>query len=218
MRLKPATEFRDAALVEPLACVVQGVEDTKLRAGQRVLIIGTGPIGLMFVALARHLGCMVTVAGRGELRLRTATKLGAERVIDLTGKKDMVRAIQGQAKAAFDVVIEAVGKSGGLGGGGEAGAQGRHGEFLRRLRERHDGVAGHGVDPLFQPEIAGEFSSHAATVRRALELIEAGVIRADDFVNGECPLSGLPELFKCNGLGQSRRENAMVQVRLSASE
>src|SRR5687767_1710631 len=41
LQLKPRTEFRDAALTEPLACVVQGVEDTKLRAGQRVLIIGS---------------------------------------------------------------------------------------------------------------------------------------------------------------------------------
>src|SRR6185295_10209789 len=69
LRLKSATQFRDAALVEPLACVVQGVEDTRLRAGQHVLVIGAGPIGLMFVALARHLGCDVTVAGRREMRL-----------------------------------------------------------------------------------------------------------------------------------------------------
>ena len=64
LRLKPETDFRDAALVEPLACVVQGVEDTKLRAGQNVLVIGAGPIGLMFVTLAKNLGCHVTVAGR----------------------------------------------------------------------------------------------------------------------------------------------------------
>ena len=57
-------EDRNAALVEPLACVVQGVEDTGLKAGQRVLVIGAGPIGLMFLVLSRHLGCEVTVAGR----------------------------------------------------------------------------------------------------------------------------------------------------------
>src|ERR1035438_10056725 len=37
LRLRPETDFCDAALVEPLACVVQGVEDSGLRAGQRVL-------------------------------------------------------------------------------------------------------------------------------------------------------------------------------------
>src|SRR5256884_1629148 len=83
LRLKPKTSFRDAALTEPLACVVQGVEDLKLRAGQRVLVIGSGPIGLMFVALAKHSGCVVTVAGRGERRLKTARRLGAEGIINV---------------------------------------------------------------------------------------------------------------------------------------
>src|SRR5438552_13868610 len=78
LRLKPKTSFRDAALTEPLACVVQGVEDLKLRAGQRVLVIGAGPIGLMFVAVAKHRGCAGSVAGRGEGRLKTARRLGAE--------------------------------------------------------------------------------------------------------------------------------------------
>src|SRR6185436_3651460 len=75
LRLKPKTSFRDAALTEPLACVVQGVEETKLRAGQSILVIGSGPIGLMFVALAKHLGCTVSIAGRGESRLRVARSL-----------------------------------------------------------------------------------------------------------------------------------------------
>src|SRR5258705_596108 len=64
LQLKPGTNFRDAALVEPLACVVQGIEDTRLRAGQQVLVLGAGPIGLMVVALSKHLGCEITVAGR----------------------------------------------------------------------------------------------------------------------------------------------------------
>src|SRR5882724_6060913 len=81
LRLKPETTFRDAALTEPLACVVQGVEDTKLRAGQRVLVIGAGPIGLMFVAVANHLGCEVALAGRGKNRLHAARRLGASHIV-----------------------------------------------------------------------------------------------------------------------------------------
>ena len=45
LRLKPATDFRDAALAEPLACVVQGVADAGLQAGQNVLVLGAGPSG-----------------------------------------------------------------------------------------------------------------------------------------------------------------------------
>src|SRR6266498_1089726 len=60
LRLKPETAFRDAALVEPLACVVHGIEDTRLARGQHVLVLGAGPIGLMFVALVKIAGCHVT--------------------------------------------------------------------------------------------------------------------------------------------------------------
>src|SRR6185436_9083721 len=45
LRLKPQTKFSDAALTEPLACVVKGIEDAGLSAGQNVLVLGAGPIG-----------------------------------------------------------------------------------------------------------------------------------------------------------------------------
>src|SRR3954469_25168978 len=83
LRLTPATSFRDAALVEPLACVVQGIEDCKLRSGQNVLILGAGPIGLMFVAVAKQLGCQAFVAGRRTGRLQAATRLGATKSINI---------------------------------------------------------------------------------------------------------------------------------------
>ena len=110
LRLKPATDFRDAALVEPLACVVQGIEDLKLAAGQNVLVFGAGPIGLMFVALAKNLGCHVTVAGRRAARLDAAQRLGAAEVIDIGDGNGLVTKIRTATKTHFDVVIEAVGQ------------------------------------------------------------------------------------------------------------
>src|SRR5262249_53632095 len=44
--------YHDAALVEPLACVVRGFEETIPREGDSMAIVGLGPIGLMFVKLA----------------------------------------------------------------------------------------------------------------------------------------------------------------------
>src|SRR5438105_5804680 len=44
--------YHDAALVEPLACVLRGFEETAPRPGDTISIIGLGPIGLMFVKLA----------------------------------------------------------------------------------------------------------------------------------------------------------------------
>ena len=212
LRLKPGTAFRDAALMEPLACVVQGVEDTKLKAGQRVLVIGTGPIGLMFAALARHVGCAVTVAGRGESRLQTAMRLGAERVIDLAGKKDLVHAIQAQAKAAFDVVIEAVGKSEVWEAAVKLVRKGGAVNFFGGCTNGSTVSLDTALIHYSGLKLLASFHHTPRSIRRALELIEAGVIRANDFVNAECPLSRLPELFKSMAAG-NRAVKTLIHVR-----
>ena len=48
--------YQDAALVEPLACVMRGLEETAPQPGDNVAVIGLGPIGLMFVRLAKVYG------------------------------------------------------------------------------------------------------------------------------------------------------------------
>jgi L-iditol 2-dehydrogenase len=209
LRLKPETDFCDAALVEPLACVVQGIEDTQLRSGQRVLVIGAGPIGLMFVALARHLGCQVTVAGRGKKRLETARRLGARLVVNAGEKSGLVAAIP--PGSIFDVVIEAVGKPDTW-------------EAAVRLVRKGGTVNFFGGCPsgtvvsldtalihYSNLTLLASFHHTPRTVRRALEFIEAGVVRADDFVDGECALSELPLLFRSMASG-NRAVKTLVRV------
>jgi L-iditol 2-dehydrogenase len=196
LRLKPETDFRDAALTEPLACVVQGIEDTKLRAGQNVLVVGAGPIGLMFVALAKNLGCTVTVAGRRAARLEAAQRLGAEQVIDIGDGRGLVTRVRGAAKTSFDAVIEAVGKPETWEAAVQLVRKGGTVNFF--------GGCPSGAKVSLDTELIhysnltllASFHHTPNAVRRALEFIEAGVIRARDFVDGECPLSRLPELFK----------------------
>ena len=163
LRLKPETDFRDAALTEPLACVVQGIEDLKLRAGQNVLILGAGPIGLMFVALAKNLGCKVTVAGRRAARLDAAKNLGATQVIDIGDGADLVSKVRAATETNFDAVIEAVGRPEIWEAAVQSGPQRRRGEFFWRLSVPARQVSlDTDIDPLFQPDVAREFSSHAA--------------------------------------------------------
>lgn len=50
-------------------------------------------------------------------------------------------------------------------------------------------------------KLLASFHHTPATIRRALELIEAGVIRASEFVDGECALTRLPELFQSMSAG-----------------
>jgi L-iditol 2-dehydrogenase len=76
---KPAElSFGMASLLEPLSCVAQGVELLNVRADDRVLVIGPGAIGLMFVAALRTLGVeSVTLAGRNRSRLDVGQRMGA---------------------------------------------------------------------------------------------------------------------------------------------
>jgi L-iditol 2-dehydrogenase len=201
LRLKADTAFADAALAEPLACVVQGIEDTKLQARQRVLVLGAGPIGLMFVALAKRLGCEVTVAGRRAARLEAARRLGADHIIDVGDGHNLVTKVREASRAHFDGVIEAVGMP-------EAW------EASVRLVRKGGTVNFFGGCPADTTitldatlihysnlTLMASFHHTPRTVRRALAFIEAGVIRAADFVDGERPLSQLPQLFQsmCTG-------------------
>src|SRR5258708_17313282 len=55
--------YQDAALVEPLACVLRGLAETGIRSGDSLAIISLGPIGLMFVRLAKLYGARVIAIG-----------------------------------------------------------------------------------------------------------------------------------------------------------
>ena len=211
LRLKPSTPFRAAALVEPLACVVQGAEDAGLQSGQRVLVIGTGPIGLMFVAVAKHFGCEVLTAGRGEQRLKLAKHLGAAQVIDV-GARELLPVVQAELRTKPDVVIEAVGKpetweaalglvrKGGLVnffGGCPAGSTISLDTSLMHYSSL---------------KLVASFHHTPRAIRQALELIESGVICANDFVDGECSLSRLPDLFRFMAAG-NRAVKTLIRVR-----
>jgi L-iditol 2-dehydrogenase len=212
LRLKPETDFRDAALVEPLACVVQGVEETRLRAGQRGLVIGAGPIGLMFVTLARHLGCDVTVAGRGAQRVETARRLGAAQVIDVSGQKDLVTRVRAQVKSAFDAVIEAVGQPGVWEAAVQLVRKGGTVNFFGGCPAGTKVSLDTGLIHYSNLTLLASFHHTPGTIRRALEFIEAGVVHSRDFVDRECPLSQLPELFKAMAAG-NRAVKTLIRVR-----
>ncbi len=209
MRLRPETDFCDAALVEPLACVVQGVEDARLRAGQRVLVIGAGPIGLMFVALAHHLGCEVAVVGKGKKRLEAAQRLGARLVLNVGEQSDLPAAIP--PGTVFDVAIEAVGKPETWEAAVRLVRKGGVVNFFGGCPAGSRVSLDTGLIHYSNLTLLASFHHTPRNVRRALEFIEAGVVRADDFVDGECSLTELPMLFRSMAAG-NRAVKTLVRV------
>lgn len=91
--------FAEASLLEPLACVAEGLSRISRDRSLPVLIIGPGAIGLMFVAVLRFLGYEdVTLAGRNPARLAVGEALGAKAVhySDLGGRFETVVECTGQ--------------------------------------------------------------------------------------------------------------------------
>jgi len=199
VRLKPGTAFRDAALTEPLACVVQGLEDLGVRQSQRMLVIGAGPIGLMFIALGTHLGCSVTAVGRGTKRLEAARRLGASEVIDLHPQEELSSRLPQEQR--FDVVVEAVGKPETWEAAVRLVRKGGKVNFFGGCPSGTTVCLDTALVHYSSLTLLASFHHTPATIRRALGFIESGVISARDFVDGECPLAGLPDLFRTMAKG-----------------
>lgn len=102
-------KLEHAAMTEPLACVVQGIDDTGIQAGDTMVVIGAGAIGLMFVHLASLMQVDVIAVVKREEQAALARTLGAKYVVRTTAGDviDAVRALTPDSRGA-DAAIEAV--------------------------------------------------------------------------------------------------------------
>lgn len=182
--------LREAALTEPLACVVHAVlEETRISAGDLVVITGPGAIGLLSLQVARAHGARVVVLGtrRDPERLRLARELGADLAIDTSGREpDALRSEIGTQHGA-DVVLECSGSAAAVDAGLEL--------LRRRGRFTQIGLFGRSapvaLDVVTLKEIAlvGAISSRYSSWERALALLACGAVKVDALITHELPLS-----------------------------
>ncbi|MBL9137802.1 MAG: zinc-binding dehydrogenase [Verrucomicrobiales bacterium] len=209
--LQPGTDFTDAALTEPLACVVQGLEESRVISGQRLLIIGCGPIGLMFVRLAAHAGAHVTAVGRGKGRLDAARRLGAAEVVNATAHPDWFKDTSLRGARGFDVVIEAVGKPEVWEQAVQVVRKGGLVNFFGGCPAGTSITLDTGLVHYSNLTLLASFHHTPRSIRRALRWIEDGVIRAADFVDGRTSLTALPDLLRSMA-GGNRAVKTFVSV------
>lgn len=106
VRLPDEMPFTDAALVEPLSCAVNGSRASQIRMGDTVVVIGTGPIGLMHIMLANLSGaCRVIVVDVLPHRLLPAKEVGADLTINSKEEDLRERVMHETAGKGADVVI-----------------------------------------------------------------------------------------------------------------
>ena len=110
VRMPDSMTFADAAFIEPLAVLLHSYELAGLRMGESVAVIGTGPIGLIAVALAKISGASTIVAAdRLDHRLERARALGADAAVNVT-RGSAAEAVMDLTGCGAHVVIDGAGK------------------------------------------------------------------------------------------------------------
>lgn len=192
-RKPDSLDFAEAALLEPLSCVVHAQKQLSLRPDDTVVLIGAGAFALLHLLLLRARGVeRVIVVTRGERRAEGARRLGANTVVTggIDGCAQLVRGASGGRGA--DVVIECTGqtavweaapglcRAGGtavLFGGCPAGSK----ALFDTGRLHYD-----------QVRLVSPFHFTPRDVREAYELLTGGGLGAARIISGELPLGELP--------------------------
>lgn len=110
LRLIPSNvSYAEACFTEPLACCINGIKRSNIQVGDDVIIVGSGPIGLMHLQLAKHLGARVISCDMIEERLEKAKSLGADELIN-SSKEDPIKGAKERTEGrGANAVIVAVG-------------------------------------------------------------------------------------------------------------
>jgi L-iditol 2-dehydrogenase len=189
--------FEHAALAEPLACVIRGLEESAPRLADRMVVIGAGPIGLMFMHAAELAGVHVTAIVKRATQIEAARTFGAQEVIDISSVEDPIAAARAVTPdgRGFDIAIEAV-------------ATPATWQWAVDLVRKGGTVNFFGGPPsgtkveldtnqLHYNDITLKASFHhtPATVRTAFELICSGRFKCREYITGRAPLSSVPEVF-----------------------
>jgi L-iditol 2-dehydrogenase len=190
--------YKDAALVEPLACVLRGLHESNVQPGDTIVVMGLGPIGLMFVRLAKWaFGARVIAIARRLEQVDRAVLLGAAEGVLMGNDAAVVSEVHARTgRRGADVVIEAIGHPQAW----ELATQlVRKGGTINFFGGCPTGTkVGLNTDLLHYSEITCKATFHHTPdhIRRALEVISDGTVSASHFVNHEEPLSRLPQVLR----------------------
>ncbi|MCL2128602.1 MAG: alcohol dehydrogenase catalytic domain-containing protein [Treponema sp.] len=107
-KIPEGMSYDEAALAEPLACVLNAVELTGIRLGDTVAIIGAGPIGCMIIPVAYMSGAgKVIVIQRSKPRMEAAKKFGADVYVCSSEEDPISRVLEETGGLGADVIFTA---------------------------------------------------------------------------------------------------------------
>jgi L-iditol 2-dehydrogenase len=205
-QIPDSLSFRNAALTEPLACVVHGIEESNIKLGDTVVIIGAGPIGQMMIMLAKKSGASTVIASDlADLRRSVATKAGADITINPSQEDPVERVREETSGRGADVVIEAVGLpklwEQAVSMTRDAGTTVLFGGAASGTTFEVDTVRFH----YGQLTLKGVFHLKPKHVEQALQLIIAGDVNPDLLISHTMPLDRINEALEMMSEGRSMK-------------
>jgi (R,R)-butanediol dehydrogenase/meso-butanediol dehydrogenase/diacetyl reductase len=199
-RLPDSVDLRIAALTEPLAVACHDVRRAAVEAGEFVVVIGGGPIGLLVALVARQSGARVVVSEMNAARRALASEVGFD-VVD-PGADDVPAIVSGLTETrGADVVFEVSGSA--------AGAL-----EMTRLASVRGRLVLVAIFPEPQPvhlfdffwkelELRGARVYEPEDYERAIALIADGDLPLDRLITTVEPLDRLPAVFEEHARGST---------------
>jgi len=189
--------YEEAAVTEPLACVLHGIEEAQVQLGDTVAIIGAGPIGLLHLLSVKKMGASrVIISDTIDERLQLALKIGADETINAKNKDTVEETKRLTDGYGADVVIEAI------------GLPGTWEQALKVVRKGGTVLEFGGCPPgteirvsteqlhYGETTIFGAFHTTPAHFRKALNLIASGTINVKPLITRKMKLDQIKEAFE----------------------
>lgn len=190
--------FMDAAMIEPLACVLRGIDQMNLQKGDTAVIVGCGPIGLKFIRVLSVRGIKVIALGKRHSQVEAAERLGAYAAYNVTEAHDIIHTVRAMTEGGLgaDAVIEAVGSpvtwQWAVQMVRKGGVVNLFGGCPRDSKVEFDPSVLH----YSEITIKSTFHHTPRFIREALETIARGELLASDLITGQISLAELPAMFE----------------------
>ncbi len=208
--IPPNITYEEAAVTEPLACVLHGIEKANIKLGDTVAIIGAGPVGLLHLQTARKVGGeKIIISDLVDERLQVAQELGADETVNAK-REDPVEKIKRFTDGyGADVVIEAI------------GLPATWEQALKMVRKGGTVLEFGGCPPrteitvrtelLHYGEVTllGTFHATPAHFKKALNLIASGTVKVKPLITRHMKLDEIKDAFEILSTSKSDLKIAM---------
>ena len=191
-KLEPTVPWEAAAMAEPLACCLHGIDLAGIQVGDKVCVVGGGAIGLLMVQLAKLSGAsQIVLSEPNEKRRQVGLQLGANTALDPT-RPDAQEAFAQVLGGGANVVIECVGNVPAVKSAFQFAGKGA--TVLLFSVPKVDATFDLPLFDVYKKEltIKGSFVN-PDTHARAVALINSGKVDFDPIITHRFPLDQLPE-------------------------